>query len=163
MWCDWETGRQAAPENYPARCFEPVSLSEEADRAAKRWGRSREPPVFARFGRTRYETNVAKVTRYAPKRLPSRRCAGNTDGRCENVKPFEDEDDDEDDYENRAWMGLFGSKLLMPETGHEVIVHHSDGLHKGVTSCRAKKMETMRFQALGEFLRLFGLCRNVRA
>jgi hypothetical protein len=35
-------------------------------------GRSREPPVLARFGRTSDETNVARVAEYTPKRLPSR-------------------------------------------------------------------------------------------
>ena len=36
-------------------------------------GRSREPPVFARFGRTNDEAKVARVAGYMPKRLPSRR------------------------------------------------------------------------------------------
>src|ERR1700756_402706 len=35
-------------------------------------GRSREPPGFMRFGRTSDETKVARVARYAPKRLPSK-------------------------------------------------------------------------------------------
>ena len=37
-------------------------------------GRSREPPAFARFGRTSHETKVARVAGYTPKRLPSRLC-----------------------------------------------------------------------------------------
>jgi hypothetical protein len=41
--------------------------------AANRWGRSREPLVLARFGRTSDETKVARVAGYMPKRLPSRR------------------------------------------------------------------------------------------
>src|SRR5215469_309337 len=72
------------------------------------------------------------------------------------ANPFEDED------ENRPGTGLFGD-FLMPETSHQMIVYHSDGLHKGVASCRAKKVEAMCFQTLGEFLRLFGLSRNIAA
>jgi hypothetical protein len=64
---------------------------------------------------------------------------------------------------NRPGTALFRINFLMPETGHEVIVDHSDGLHKGVASGRAEKLEAMCFQALGEFLGLFGLRRNVCA
>ena len=35
-------------------------------------GRSREPPVAARFGYTNDETKLARAARYPPKRLPSR-------------------------------------------------------------------------------------------
>jgi hypothetical protein len=38
-------------------------------------GRSREPLVFTRFGRTSDEPKVVRVAGYAPKRLPSRRRA----------------------------------------------------------------------------------------
>ena len=59
-------------------------------------GRSREPPVFARFGTTSNETKFTRVARYTPKRLPSRRWA--ITRRINPKSAFEDEDDDE--YEN---------------------------------------------------------------
>jgi hypothetical protein len=66
----------AAPGNHPARCIYPwLSIRLHPDhRAANRRGRSREPPVFTRFGRTSDETKLARVAGYAPKRLPSRPC-----------------------------------------------------------------------------------------
>src|ERR1700740_2346393 len=68
-------------------------------------------------------------------------------------------------FEDEKWpsTGLFRDDFLMPETGHQMVVYHSDSLHKGVASCRAKKVEAVCFQALGEFLRLFGLSRNIAA
>ena len=75
-------------------------------------GRSREPPVLARFGRTSDETNVARVAGYTPKRLPS--SISNPQTRVLfglgavlqhshtpslRVAGFEDEDDDEDENE----------------------------------------------------------------
>ena len=47
-------------------------------RAANRMGRSREPPVFARFGRTNDEAKLRGVAGYMPKRLPSRRWSAYT-------------------------------------------------------------------------------------
>jgi hypothetical protein len=41
-------------------------------------GRSREPPIFARFGRTNDEVKVAGLVGYTPKRLPSRRWSAYT-------------------------------------------------------------------------------------
>ena len=79
--------------------------------------------------------------------------------RCHITNPFEDEDEDE----NAPETDLFRGDFLMPETSHQMVVYHSDSLHKGVASCRAKKVEAVCFQALGEFLRLFGLSRNIAA
>ena len=50
----------------------------------------------------RDRTNVARATRYAPKRLPSRRLAMRH-GRNDN-NDFEDEDDDEYEDESLLWM-----------------------------------------------------------
>jgi hypothetical protein len=54
--------QRAAPGNYPARCIYPsLSIRLHADhRACEQMGRSREPPVFARFGRSSDETKVAR-------------------------------------------------------------------------------------------------------
>jgi hypothetical protein len=41
-------------------------------------GRSREPPVFVRFGRTNDEAKLRGVAGYMPKRLPSRRWSAYT-------------------------------------------------------------------------------------
>ena len=60
-------------------------------------GRSREPPVYTRFGQTRDETNITSLMRYAPKRLRSRPWAIT---RRNNVT-FEDEDGD---YPDRDWQ-----------------------------------------------------------
>jgi hypothetical protein len=48
--------------------------SQQDHRAAKAMGRSREPPAFARFGRTSEETKVARMAGCTPKRLPSGLC-----------------------------------------------------------------------------------------
>ena len=54
-----------------------VSLAGRVNRLKTRYaiaihalGRSREPLVFTRFGRVSDETKIARVARYAPKRLP---------------------------------------------------------------------------------------------
>ena len=67
----------------------------------------------------------------------------------------------EDEDEKWVRLGLFRREFLVPETGNQMIVHHPHGLHKSVTRCWAKKLESLCFQSLGEFLRLFGLSRNV--
>ena len=63
---------------------------------------SREPPVFARFGRTIVEEKLRGWTGCAPKRLPPGALG---DGQLHQpAKPFED-DDDEDESEKEALGG----------------------------------------------------------
>lgn len=38
----------------------------------------------------------------------------------------------------------------MPETGHQVVVHHADGLHVGIDDCTAHKSESSFFQVPAE-------------
>jgi hypothetical protein len=55
------------------------------------------------------------------------------------------------------------AKFLMPETSNQMIVYHAHGLHKRVTGCWPEKVESVCFQSLGEFPRLFALRRDVGA
>jgi hypothetical protein len=89
--------QQAAPRNNSARrIYLWLSIrSQKGRRAAKARGRSREPPVFARFGPTSDETKVARVAGDTPERLPSRLCEQTG---LVNV-PTSCEDDGEDDYD----------------------------------------------------------------
>ena len=119
--------------------YEPGVNESEATNVWIALGRFREPPAFTRFGRTSHEAKIARVAGHAPKRLPSRR---REQTRLINgPNPFEDEYENE----NRPAAGLFRGDFLMPETGNQMIVYHSDGLHKGVASSRTEKLETMCF------------------
>jgi hypothetical protein len=74
-------------------------------------GRSREPPVFTRFGATSDEAKLVWVARHTPKRLPSRRwapirssCAPNSRGQParRSLPEFQTKGrsrDDEDEYD----------------------------------------------------------------
>jgi hypothetical protein len=59
----------------PSATYLPMAFDSSAPRpqSCESMGRSREPPLFARFGRTSDETKRSRVASYAPKRLPSGR------------------------------------------------------------------------------------------
>jgi hypothetical protein len=39
-------------------------------------------------------------------------------------------------------MRFISGKLFVLETGHEMIVHHPDGLHIRIADCRADELES---------------------
>jgi hypothetical protein len=68
--------------------YEPGVNASEATSVCIALGRFREPPVFARFGRTNGSDEIRGVAGHMPKRLPSRRWA--IAHSRERATPFED-------------------------------------------------------------------------
>src|SRR5579864_2220945 len=52
-------------------------------------------------------------------------------------------------------------QFTISETLNQVIVHHSHGLHEGITDRAAHKFETTVFQVLAHVIRFGGFCRNL--
>ena len=42
-----------------------------------------------------------------------------------------------------------------------MVIHHTDGLHKGVTNSWANKLEPSRFERLAHSYRLYGFCGDL--